>query len=178
MENSPAVIGSCEKIPWYVIHSCCHHEGRVEERLKARGLEVFLPRCLMASRRRDRKKVLQVPMFPGYLFIQDALDSPVYYEILRLPGVVRVLANNTGLLPVPLQTIESIRLAVAADRPRYPYPYLAKGKRVRVLEGSLAGVIGIILEAKEEKRKVVIEVEMFRRAMAVELGDEAVELWQ
>ena len=92
--------------------------------------------------------------------------------------MVRVLANNTGLLPLPAETIESIKLAVAGSRPHYPYPYLQKGKRVRVLEGPLAGVIGIIVEAKKEKRKVVVEVEMFHRALAVELGDEAVELCQ
>jgi len=175
-ENSLDLYGISEDIPWYVIHTCCHHEVRVEARLKAKGLEVFLPRCLMASRRRDRKKVLQVPLFPGYLFIHDALDSPVYYEILKLPGVVRLLTNSTGLLPVPTETIGSIKLAVAASRPHYPYPFLKKGKMVRVMEGPLAGVVGIILEAKKEKRKVVIEVEMFRRAMAVELEDEAVEL--
>jgi transcription antitermination factor NusG len=177
-ENSPEPCGLLKEIPWYVIHTCCHHEARVEERLKAKGLEVFLPRHLMASRRRDRKKILQVPLFPGYLFIQDALDSPVYYEILKFPGVVRVLANGNGLQPVPMETIESIKLAVAGSRPHYPYPYLTKGKRVRVMEGPLKGVVGIILEANKEKRKVVIEVEMFHRALAVELEDEAVELWQ
>ncbi len=164
-----------EEITWYVVHTCCHHEARVEERLRQRGLEVFLPRFLMASRRRDRKKTLQVPLFPGYLFVQDALDAPIYHDILKLPGVVRVLGNRAGPLPVPRDTIKSIRQAVAGERPYYPYPCLQKGKRVRVTEGPLAGVIGLILEAKEEKRKVVIEVDLFRRAMAVELEDEAVE---
>lgn len=173
LRNSFAAIGGHE-IPWYVIHTCCRHEMRVEDRLKKQGLEVFLPRCLMISRR-DRKKFLQVPMFPGYLFIQDAMDSPVYYNILKLPGVVRVLANSNGLQPVPRETIESIRLAVNTDRPHYPYAYLQKGKRVRVAEGPLAGLFGIILESKSRKRKVVVSVELFQRAVAVELEDEAVE---
>lgn len=175
--RDPFAPNSSQEIPWYVVHTVCHHEVRVEERLRARVLEVFLPRFVMASRRRDRKKLLRVPLFPGYLFIQDVLDSPLYYDILKLPGVVRILANSSGLQPVPPETIESIRLAVASDRPQYPCHYLAKGKRVRVVEGPLAGVIGIILESKEEKRKVAIEVEMFHRSMAVELEDEAVEPW-
>lgn len=177
--GNPLATDACREIPWYVIHTCCHHEFRVEGRLQKKGINVFLPQCRMASRRQDRQKVLQVPLFPGYLFIQDTLDTPLYYEILKLPGVVRVLADSRGLQPVPRDTIESIRLAVDAIRPQYPYPYpyLQKGKRVRVLEGPLSGVIGTILEAREEKRKLIIEVEMFRRAMAVELEDEAVELW-
>jgi transcription antitermination factor NusG len=79
---------------------------------------------------------------------------------------------------VPPETMESIRLAVASDRPYYPYRYLLKGKWVRVVEGPLTGVVGIIREHKEQKRKVVVEVELFHRAMAVELEDEAVELWR
>lgn len=165
-------------IPWYVIHTCCHHEARVETRLRQKGLEVFLPRCIRASRRCDRKKLLQVPLFPGYLFVQDLLETFTYYDILRLPGVVRILSNRGRLQQVPKETIESIRLALTSDRPYYPYSCLKKGERVRVAEGPLTGVVGIIVEAKDQKRKVIIEVELFRRAMAVEIEDEAIEPWQ
>jgi len=168
----------CPAIPWYVIHTCCHHEGRVEERLRQKGLEVFLPRFMQPSRRRDRKILLRIPLFPGYLFVQDTLETITYLDIIKLPGVVRVLAGSGRLQPVPPETIESIRLALAGDRPYYPHCYLKRGERVRVVEGPLAGVVGIIMEAKEQKRKVVIEVELFRRAMAVELGDESVEPWR
>lgn len=162
---------------WYVIQTCCRHEVRVEERLRGKGLEIFLPRHTVASRRRDRKKLLHVPLFPGYLFVHDVLETSTYHDILKLPGVVRILGNHGQLQPVSRGTIESIRLALASDRPYYPYRYLERGKRVRVMEGPLAGVIGIIREHKGEQRRVVLEVELFRRAMAVELEDEAVELW-
>lgn len=176
ISSSPGKAGD-PGIPWYVIHTCCHHEVRVEERLRQKGLEVFLPRYTRASRRRDRKKFLQVPLFPGYLFVQDLLEDFTYYDIIRLPGVVRVLANRGRLQPVPQETIESIRCALNCDRPYYPYTCLTKGERVRVAEGPLAGVVGIIAETKDQKRKVIIEVELFRRAMAVEMEDEAVEPW-
>lgn len=176
--NRLAIAKFClEEVPWYVIHTCCNHEVKVEERLLKAGLEVFLPRYTIASRRRDRKKLLLVPLFPGYLFVHDFLDTPVYYDILKLQGVVRVLGNRGQLQPVPRETIEYIRLALAGDRPYHPCRYLRRGKRVRVMEGPLTGVTGIIVESKEKKRKVVIKVELFQRAMAVELEDEAVEPW-
>ena len=164
-------------IPWYVIHTRCHHEVRVEELLRQRGLEVFLPRFTQPSRRRDRKIILRLPLFPGYLFVQDVLETTTYHGIIKLPGVVRILANGGGLQPVPQETIESIRLALAVDRPYYPHRYLEKGLRVRVAEGPLAGVVGMIVGVKEKKRKVVIEVDLFQRAVAVELENEAVEPW-
>ncbi|MEJ2071661.1 MAG: transcription termination/antitermination NusG family protein [Syntrophobacterales bacterium] len=160
-----------------MIHTCCHHENRVEQRLRQNGLEIFLPRLTVVRQWRDRKKLLQVPLFPGYLFVRAVLETPTYYDIIKLPGVVRILGNKGRLETVPPETIESIKLTVASDRPYYPYRYLLKGKWVRVVEGPLAGIIGIIREHKEQKRKLVIEVELFRRAMAVELEDEAVELW-
>jgi transcription termination/antitermination protein NusG len=160
-----------------VVHTCCHHESRVEERLRQKGLEVFLPRLTVVRRWRDRKKLLKLPLFPGYLFVRDVLETPTYYDIIKLPGVVRLLGKNGRLESVPPATIESLKLTVASDRPYYPYRYLLKGKWVRVVEGPLAGVIGIIREHKDQKRKVVVEVELFRRAMAVELADEAVDLW-
>ncbi len=174
-----AATGFCSaEISWYAIHTCCHHEARVEERLQQRGMVVFLPRFLQPSRRRDRKKTLHLPLFPGYLFVQDALEPATYYDIIKLSGVVRILGGSSRLQPVPQETIESIRLVLSRDRPYYPCRYLKKGKRVRVVEGPLAGVVGMIVEAKEDRRKVVIEVELFRRAMAVELEDEAVEPWR
>ncbi len=165
-----------KEIPWHVIHTCSRHEARVEEHLQSKGLEVFLPRFTTVSFWRDRKKLLNVPLFPGYLFVCDALEVPIYHEIIKLRGVVRILGNSAGFQAVPRETIESIKLAVASERPYYPYRSLLKGKRVRVVEGPLAGVVGIIVERKDHKRKVVIEVELFSRALAVELEDEEVEL--
>ncbi len=165
------------EIPWYVIQTCCHHEVRVEERLQKMDLEIFLPRLMQPSRRRDRKKILQTPLFPGYLFVQDALEANTYLGIIKVPGVVRILYGSHRLQSVPQGTIESIKLTLASDRPFYPHRYLKRGKHVRVTEGPLSGLVGKIMDAKEKRRKVVIEVELFQRAIAVELEDELVEPW-
>ena len=176
--NLPATLRLCEaEVPWYVVHTCCHHEARVEERLRKKGVEVFLPRQTVVSRRRDRKKLLEVPLFPGYLFIQDTLEVDTYYTVLNLPGVVRVLAFGSWPQPVPPETITSIKLALAGERVYAPHRFLQKGRWVRVVEGPLTGVIGIIRESKTKRRKIVIEVELFKQAVAVELEDEAVEPW-
>ncbi|MEW6387770.1 MAG: UpxY family transcription antiterminator [Thermodesulfobacteriota bacterium] len=162
---------------WYVIHTRSRHEAKVEERLRERGLETFLPRVTALSRRRDRRVYLQVPLFPGYLFIHTELAPPLYQEIIKLPGLVRILGIKGRQQPVPQETVESIRALVSSDRPYYPWPYLERGRRVRIMEGPLAGAEGIILERRERKRRLVVAVELFRRAVAVELEDEAVEPW-
>jgi len=160
--------------PWYVIHTRSRHEDKVEFSLLHKGLEIFLPRITVRSRRQDRRIYLEVPLFPGYLFVHSDLESRAYYEIIRLPGVVRLLGINGRPSPVPLEKIESIKTILASDRPYSPWNYLGQGKQVRILEGPLAGVIGIILKRREKKRRLVVAVELFQRSVAVELEDEAV----
>jgi len=161
---------------WYGIYTMSRHEAKVEQALQKKGLEVFLPRVITNSRRRDRKLLLKLPLFPGYIFVHTNLETNDYYEILKAPGVVRLLGNGSPA-PLPGETIDSIKTIVESDQPFYPWPYLQTGSRVRVLDGPLTGTVGIILERKEKKRRLVVSVEMFQRSVAVELDDGAVEGW-
>jgi transcription termination/antitermination protein NusG len=162
---------------WYSIYVQCRHEARVESALQHKGVEVFLPRVTSLSRRRDRRLLVKVPLFPGYLFVRTDLDSYGYREILRAPGIVRVLGLNGSPTPVYPETIESVMAIVDSDQPFYPWPYLKAGSLVRVVDGPLAGVVGVILERKEKKRRLIVSVELFHRSVAVELDEEGVERW-
>ncbi|MFP3867929.1 MAG: transcription termination/antitermination protein NusG [Desulfobacteraceae bacterium] len=160
---------------WYVIHTRCHHEGKVEVGLNQKGMEIFLPRMAVPSRRRDRRRILEVPLFPGYLFVHTELQGQAYYDIVKLPGVVRLLGVNGCLMPVPAETIQSIQSMVGSGRLYYPCNSLKVGMRVRIAEGPLAGAVGCIARRQGKKRRLVVTVEMLGRAVAVELEDEAVE---
>jgi transcriptional antiterminator NusG len=162
---------------WYVVHTSSRHEAKVESALQRKNLETFLPRITIPSRRRDRKLLITVPLFPGYLFIHSELDIRTYYQIVTTKSVVRLLGHNGKALPVPQERIDSIKIIVASEHIYYPWRYLEKGRQVRVVEGPLAGAIGVILQRKEKKRRLVVAVELFQRSVAVELEDEAVEPW-
>jgi transcriptional antiterminator NusG len=162
---------------WYVIHTRSRHEAKIESALQKKGLEIFLPRVVVPSRRYDRKLLLKVPLFPGYLFIHTELSPYIYHEVIKLEGVVRFLGIRGNPYPMNEEKMNSIRMIVESDRPYYPWAYLERGKQVRIIDGSLTGVVGIILKRKEKKRRLVVAVEMFRRSVAVELEEEAVEPW-
>ena len=159
---------------WYAIYVKCRHEPRVESALQHKGVEVFLPRVTTLSRRRDRRLLLKLPLFPGYIFVRTCLTASDYHEIIKAPGVVRLLGNGSPM-PVPEETIYSVKAIVDTDQPFYPWPYLKTGSLVRVLDGRLAGVVGIILRRKEKKGRLIVSVELFQRSVAVELDSEAVE---
>jgi transcriptional antiterminator NusG len=161
---------------WYVIHARSRHEAKVELALRQKGIEIFLPKIIIRSRRQDRKLLIKVPLFPGYLFVRTKLESYGYREILKAPGVVRLLGNGSPI-PVPEETVHSIRAIVESDNPSYPWPYLQTGSRVRVLDGPLAGTVGVILRRNDNKRRLIVSVELFQRSVAVQLDSEAVECW-
>lgn len=166
---------SVPETAWCVIHARSHCEAKVELALQRKGLEIFLPRITVRSRRQDRRLFLQAPLFPSYLFVRTVLEPCAYYEIIKLPGVVRLLGINGCPGTVPLEQVDSIKAIVASDRPYYPWAYLGQGRQVRIMEGPLAGTIGIILRRREKKQRLVVAVELFQRSVAVELEDEAVE---
>jgi transcription elongation factor/antiterminator RfaH len=161
---------------WYAIQARCRTESQVQMALERKGLEIFCPKMTIPRIRRGRKIMVQQALFPGYLFVHTDLDTKVIHQIIKVQGVMRLLGNGTPE-PVPAEQIESIRTIVAGDRYYYPWRYLEKGKKVRVLDGPLAGAVGILVARKEKKRRLVVAVEMFQRSVTVDLEDEAVEGW-
>jgi transcription termination/antitermination protein NusG len=168
------VISGYDAIPWYVIQTHCRTESRVQMALQRKGLEVFFPQEFVSRMRRGRKVMLHRPLFQSYLFVHTLLDSTVFHQIIRVDGVVRLLGNGAPA-PVPAEQIESIRTIVTGDRHYYPWRYLEKGKKVRVIDGPLAGVEGTLIARKDKQRRLVVAVELFQRSVAVELDSEAVE---
>jgi transcription antitermination factor NusG len=161
---------------WYVIQTQSRHEDKVETKLARQGLETFLPRVTYPSRRRDRKVILKAPLFPGYLFLRAELDPVTFYQVIKVDGIIRLLGHSSPA-PLAAEVVASIKSIVEGERPFYPWRYLEKGKQVRVIDGPLAGAVGIIVGKKEKKRRLVVAVELFKRSVAVELDHEAVERW-
>lgn len=170
------IIPGYDAIPWYVIQTHCRTETRVQMALQRKGLDVFLPQMIIPKMRRGRKAMVNLPLFQSYLFVHTHIDSMVFHQILKVDGVMRFLGSG-GPVPVAPEQIESIRTIVDGDRHYYPWRYLEKGKKVRVIDGPMAGVVGTLIARKDRQRRIVVAVELFQRSVAVELDSEAVERW-
>lgn len=160
---------------WYVLHTKSRFENVVHDGLVKKSLDVFLPKVLVQSKRRDRKKMIRVPLFPGYLFVRTDLNPPEHLEILKTVGAVRLIGNNAGPVPVIDLTIDSLKIMVKGDFPVTTGTRFREGDRVVVVTGPFTGVIGTFVRYKGGGR-VVVDVEALGQYAAVEVHEDDVEI--
>jgi transcription antitermination factor NusG len=151
---------------WYALRTRSRHEKRVREQLEARGIEPFLPLADRWRQWKDRRKRVAFPLFPGYCFARFPLSQRV--AVLATQGVVQILGNSDGPVPVPEAEIEAVRRLVESTLPYDPHPYLKEGMQVEVIRGPLAGVRGLLLR-KGARARLVIGVSLILQGASVEL---------
>ena len=173
------IVSRVESIPesfsvphWYAAHIRSRHEKRVAEQLAGKDVAFFLPLYTAENRWKDRLARVELPLFPGYMFVQIPLRERL--KVLEVPGVVRLVSS--GGEPVPLQDseINILRRGLTERSKAEPYPYLKIGNRVRIRRGSLAGLEGILITKKDSCR-VVISVDLIMRSVAIEISAADVE---
>ncbi|MGA1840508.1 MAG: transcription termination/antitermination protein NusG [bacterium] len=164
-----------EHINWYAVHTSSRHEDMVNTRLSAKKIQVFLPKIEVWSRRKDRKKRIRIPLFRGYLFVHVELEKHIWLEVLKTPGVARIVGSQKEPIPIPDQQIDSIRILLENDVLLTPVPYLQIGQRVRIMNGPLTGVEGILMKTDTRKNKLVVSVDLLMRSLCVELDTIDVE---
>jgi transcription antitermination factor NusG len=151
---------------WYAAYTRANHERRVAHQLVERGVEHFLPQYESMRKWKDRKVRLQMPLFPGYVFVHLALQNRL--KVLEVPGVAYLVGFAGKPVAVPEGEFEKIRGFLKRGFRAEPHPYLEAGRRVRVRNGPLEGMEGIVARRKNGNR-LVISLELIQRAMAVDL---------
>ena len=158
---------SADPLPWFAVVIKPQHERAVQEGLHQKGLESFLPLYRATRRWSDRLKHLQLPLFPGYVFCRFERSGKV--PVLRTPGVRSIVSCGTEMLAVPEEEIDRVRLMASSGAAVEPWPFLKTGQRVRVCDGPLAGLEGILAEVRNATR-VVVGLDLLQRSVAVQLN--------
>ena len=168
VETSSGAASSIASKPWYALWTHSHCEQLVHDQLQQKGLPAFLPRVDVWSRRRGRRRLIKAPMFPGYLFLQHSMDKDTYIAVSRVKGLVRVLGERWDRLEeIPPGEIQAIQKIDAACCRVLPYPYLREGQRVRIADGPLTGVEGLLVESRPNKGLLVLSVHLLQRSVAI-----------
>jgi len=151
---------------WYAAYTCARHEKHVARQLLDRAIESFLPTYRSVRRWKDRRKEIELPLFPGYVFVRLASDDRI--RVLQIPGVVRFVGFSGKPARLENSEIESLRSGVVNGMQAEPHPFLKVGQRVRVKHGPLAGTEGILLRKKDHLR-LVISLDLIMRSIATEV---------
>lgn len=160
---------TCSSLPWFALRVRSQCEKAVAHALRERDYEEFLP--MYSSRRRwsDRWKLMQVPLFAGYLFCR--FDPSHRAKILATPSVMHIAGIGRSPLAVDVEEIEAIRQAVQSGQCLEPWNRLQVGNRVRIEEGPLRGLHGVLLRFKGTTH-LIVNVQLLRRGVAVEVKEE------
>jgi transcription antitermination factor NusG len=157
---------------WYAAYTSANHEKKAAAEISRRGVESFLPLYRAVRRWSDRRVQLEMPLFPGYVFVHLALRDRL--KVLLVPGVAKLVGFGGLPAALPDEQVEALRAGLAGRLRAEPHPYLNAGRRVRVRSGPFEGLEGIVVRQKNGSR-LVISLELIQRAIAVDVEEASLE---
>lgn len=153
---------------WYAISVCPRHEKQVAQHLDAKRVSYFLPVYSSLRQWKDRRKQVEIVLFPGYVFVNITPQERL--SVLVLPSVVRFVSFQGRPAIVPDHEIRAIRIGNSSGVNIQPHPYLRKGQRVRVIAGPLIHTEGI-LARRNGRFRLVLSVESLMRSISLEVDE-------
>jgi transcription antitermination factor NusG len=160
---------------WYAAYTCANHEKRVAAQLLARSVEHVLPFYSSLRRWKDRRVVVDMPLFPGYVFVRLALCQRL--RVLQIPSVVRLVGFGGQPHALADEEVAVLRSSLTGTARFAPHPYLRDlrvGSRVRIARGPLRGVEGILVLKKKQFR-VVLSIDVIACSASVEVDSADIE---
>lgn len=159
---------------WYVLHTKSRSEKVVNDILQKKSIEAFLPTAHVRSKRKDRRVMLDLPLFPGYIFVRTNLYTEGYLSILKTPGAVRLIGNKDGPVPVGQPIIESLRIMVNSGESILTGLEFRRGEKIIVVNGPFTGVTGVFFTYKGQGR-VVVHIDILGQSASVEVDEDDVK---
>jgi transcription antitermination factor NusG len=151
---------------WYALQLRTRWERSTAALLSGKGYETFLPTFKSVKRGRGRSTEAEAPLFPGYLFCRFNVFDRL--PVLITPGVISVVGRGRIPIPVEESELEAVQKMISTGLPVQPWPYLEVGQMVRIEDGALSGVEGVLTSFKGTQR-IVVSVSLLRRSVALEI---------
>lgn len=171
MQTQPAIRADQE---WFAVQTLPRYEKKVEAELGRKDVEVFLPLYSCERQWSDRRRTIQSPLFPSYLFVRILWTLDSRTRVLRTNGVLQFVGCQISGQPVSEREIESVRTLVEQRVHFEHHPFLTMGQRVRIRGSSLDGIEGVLL-AKNSDLSLVVSVSILQRSLAIRVAGYQVE---
>ncbi len=160
---------------WYALYVKSRHEFVTHNELTRKGIGTFLPSVKRLRQWKDRRKFVEFPLFPGYLFVNIDPSPEEFIKVLKKKGVVSFVSLEPGHpAPVPPEEINSLKILIESGREFEIYPNLKEGTRVWVKRGILKGAEGVI-KKKEDQYVFLLNIELLGRSVGVKMYADDIE---
>ncbi len=151
---------------WFAAYTMSRHEKRIAEQCERIGIEHFLPLYIAQRTWKNRVTVdVHLPLFANYIFARLLPGEQV--SLLKLPGVVSMVGNAGGSVPIPAADMEALRQFVRYES-FLPHAYISSGDRVRIHRGPLKGLTGVVLR-KNNGLRFVVSLDTIGKSVSVDL---------
>ena len=157
---------------WYLIYTKPHHEKKVYNHLTGKNINSFLPTRKVLRSWHDRKKYIDEPLFPSYVFIYID-DVKNYYEGIEAEGALYYVRDGKKIARVSNDIVESIKLvSVHAKELEVSEMRFQPGRRLVISQGSLTGLECEVVQINT-KHKLLVRVELLQRTLLMTLPAES-----
>lgn len=165
----PDGVAQPDSVPgWYAVHTRSNFEKRVSAALERKGFTTYLPLISERHQWKDRKRIVERPLFSGYVFVAFSGDADQQLTILRTAGAARLVGAAGKPERIPGIQIDAVRELVGAGVPLMTLPLLNAGAPIRVRRGPLAGLEGILMRVKNTHR-LVVSIDLLSQSVAAEV---------
>jgi transcription antitermination factor NusG len=165
--NGHEEVPFAENHDWYALQTRVRFERKICQQVQGKHLEAYVPITRDRRRWTDRCQTIEVPLFPGYVFVRAFSDPAARLTVLQTSGAYAFVTFNSVIASIPDQQIKDLQRIESQNTSCSPYPFLKSGQRVRICGGSLDGLEGIFVA--EHGRKLVISIEPMQRSVAIDL---------
>jgi transcription antitermination factor NusG len=153
---------------WYAVYTYPQAEKKVYNRVNEMGFESYLPVHTVVRQWSDRKKKMEVPLFPNYVFVRTHLPNTI--ELLSIRELVKFISFDGAPVVIPEKEIEAIRQVLSGKAPVENETYDHRvGETVVIRDGQFAGTQGLVVR-KNGKHRLVIRIHALHQAISVEIA--------
>ncbi len=158
---------------WYVAHTYSGYESKVKANLEKivenRGLgdkifDIRIPVETIVEKNGDVEKVVEVKIFPSYVYIKMVMTDETWHAVRNITGVTGFV--GPGSRPTPLSDAEVEALNIEEVKVRLSFK---EGDNVQIVAGLFEGYTGVVQSISDDLRNVTVLVKRGRRDMPVEL---------
>lgn len=160
-------------VPWLVLRTRGHHENVVVRSLQQKEINSYLPRHHVVSRSKNRGGTLEVPLFPGYVFVQPRLDQLEKVRCVR--GACGFVVRGSKPATMPQKVLDAVRILAGSGADLAVNPTLTPGLRVQVIAGPFTGIQGELIRVKSQDR-LVINAALVSSSVSVEVDSSEIAI--